>query len=92
MILEKFDSSRTESENVGGFEQRENSGVRFNHADEREERTKTREGKGVWPFGGGGGSNDDVNDDDVVALVNRGFAERAFEGGKGGMCLKTMGW
>ena len=57
----------------------------------REKRNKNARRKGVWPFGGGGGSNDDVNDDDVVALVNRGFAERAFEDAKGGMCLKTIG-
>ena len=57
----------------------------------REKRNKNARRKGVWPFGGGGGSNDDVNDEDVVALVNRGFAERAFEDAKGGMCLKTIG-
>ncbi|CAL6423815.1 unnamed protein product [Bathycoccus prasinos] len=56
----------------------------------REKRNKNARRKGVRPFGGGDGTND-VNDDDVVALVNRGFAERAFEDAKGGMCLKTIG-
>ena len=47
-----------------------------------------------WPFHSDDARDDD-DDDAIVALVNRGFAERGFEDAAakkgGGLCLKTIG-
>ena len=48
-----------------------------------------------WPFHSDDARDDDDDDDAIVALVNRGFAERGFEDAAakkgGGLCLKTIG-
>ena len=81
---------------VGNIEQREKSRTRGHNADEREKTTKRIRKKRFWwwPFHSDDARDDD-DDDAIVALVNRGFAERGFEDAAakkgGGLCLKTIG-